>query len=690
MIIPLEFQQKTINDLVSEVKNHYDSHFKKSSILFVAPTGSGKTFICSKAIEQLREHYSNENLVFLWISISQGGLESQTAKKFDSYGIPHIKLYNSSTFKNIHNHDVICAGWSALKAKSKNEDEKVANYKKSTEKNISFETHLNNLRSKDNCKFILFIDEAHNTSGSDLSQEIIDMIDPKVTIDITATPKNGNYQSEIIIDKQIAKKSGIIKQAIIINPGFDNIEYISEKILLEKAKEKRDFIYNEFHKQNLNINPLVIIQLKNENSDEVEELLKLIGINESEIAVWLSDKKVNIENITDNTNPISYLICNQAIATGWDCPRAHILVQMLKASEDFSEQIVGRILRTVDRVIYNNDLLDNAVVYTITNKATIEKIEEKIKTIHDVQYDMNLNEKLNVDIATINKEFTVHKESFEKIDDNEALSRYKFEIKNQIKNQIAKKLEELTTSPEIEIELKTVTIDSQEVASLELSEQDGSTKKVDFSMMEKYVVEKYGINASLYRLTEDLALHFNLKMSEALIDIAKKQLKYVLNDNKHIESLIYALPVNYKVATSLPGIAFEKSLYVDNDKYYTNKALSEPEKIMMTKLDESKNVQWWFKNFDSGKNAFSLVFNEDGEDKLHFPDFIIQTNNGLIFIETKIKSNEELEYITNNKKYETFSIREDMQYKMIFVDTKNQILYEKTGVHKDDINIYNI
>ncbi len=693
MIIPLDFQQKTIKELSQKIKYQFNLDVKSSLILFQAPTGSGKTLMSSQVIQALKDEYKDQSVIFVWISISQGALEEQTSKKFGEYGITQVKLYGTNSFKHMKSLDVLCAGWSSLKAKSNTQDGKTSNFKKSTEKTLSLEAQLGAIKAKEDTKFILFIDEAHNTAGSDLSQEIIELINPKVTIDISATPKKGNYQDSVIVDKQTAKESGIIKQAISINSGLEATEYVSEKVLLEKAIEKRMEVYTSFQKMGLRVNPLVLVQLKNQEAEEVEKMLQSLGVPSNQIAVWLSGNKKNTEGLAEPDNAISFLICNQAVATGWDCPRAHILVQMLKASEDFSEQVIGRILRTIERKVYKNEILDNAFIYTITNIDNVEKIEEKIKTIHDVQYGLKANDQLGTgtSIAEINKSlFDIKKEYFEKITDEDALASHRTELKTQIKNQIQKRLVDLKAAPEIEVEIKTGSIDTQEISMLKISEQIGTSKKIDLSMMEKYIVEKHQINPILYRLTEELAASFNVHMSAMLVDLAKAQLSYLVGRYKEIETKTYNLPDEYKVATSLPAIKATKSLFLFEGKYYTNKAMSEPEKIMVKLLEKSPDVKWWFKNFDGGSKAFSLIFNEDGEDKLHFPDFIVQRGQDILFIETKFKSNDELEFPTNNCKFETFSTRKDLNYKMIFVDTKKEALYEKTGATKDDIKPFDL
>lgn len=694
MFVPFDFQKKYSDELSEKIKYFFDSKSKHSKILFQAPTGAGKTFMCSTVIEHLRDYYSDQKLVFLWISISNGDLEKQTAEKFSRYGLSNIKVFENNQSLDINASDVLCMGWSSLKAKSKSGEEKVANFKKTTEKSISLESQIEVLKQQYGTNFILFIDEAHHTSQSDLSKEIIDMIQPKVTIDITATPKANatDYQDEIKIDNTIARESGVIKQAIILNADLEKEVYISETLLLKKAKEKREVILEKFKLQGLDVNPLVIIQLKNETWEEVEALLQQIGIPENQIGVWLNNARKNIDEISDvvgNTSVISYLICNQAIATGWDCPRAHILVQMLKASEDFSTQVIGRILRTVERKTYQDNDLDNGFIYTILNKEVVEEIENQIKTIHDVQYSLALNTRVVDSINTVNNILAkYHKQYLEKISEENCFVEYISELKQKINTGIRSKLSLLQSEPELEIEIKSGNISSLNVDTLELNDEKLESKKVDPSLMEKYVINTFGVSSYLYRELEKLAAQHQAPISFNLLKLAENKLKELMNEKKVIKSEPYSLQEEHKITTSEKGISYNKSLFLYNGMLYVNKPFSEPENIMIEKMEESSNVQWWFKNFDNGKHGYSLIFTEDGEEKLHFPDFIVKTQNEIIFIETKIKKKEELEFITNNNKYEAFSQKKDMNYKMIFVDTKNRVLFQKTGVNATDIAQY--
>jgi len=136
----------------------------------------------------------------------------------------------------------------------------------------------------------------------------------------------------------------------------------------------------------------VLIQIPNVDEGEAKKLvikdfLRGKGITEAngKLKLWCDnhdpfDKK----EIRKNNDITEYLIFKTAVATGWDCPRAHILVKFREGkSETFETQTIGRILRTAEAKSYDDALLDNA--YIFTNIWTFETKQDtynpnKIKT----------------------------------------------------------------------------------------------------------------------------------------------------------------------------------------------------------------------------------------------------------------------------------------------------------------------
>lgn len=99
----------------------------------------------------------------------------------------------------------------------------------------------------------------------------------------------------------------------------------------------------------------------------------------------MSNNKQGLEDvISENDNSTRYLLMKQAIFTGWDCPRAKILVKLREGmSEQFEIQTVGRIRRMPEAKHYDEDILDFSYVYTFD-----EEYKEGLLVSIDKAYEM--------------------------------------------------------------------------------------------------------------------------------------------------------------------------------------------------------------------------------------------------------------------------------------------------------------
>src|SRR5665648_108247 len=170
-------------------------------------------------------------------------------------------------------------------------------------------------------------------------------------------------------------------------------------MVLEEALKKRVEIVETFREIGININPLLLIQLpdrKTQQEDRVkEEVVQFLkdkhGITteNGKLAIYLSEEKENLENIAKNDQETEVLIFKQAIALGWDCPRAQILVLFRDwKSLTFSVQTVGRIMRMPepDTGHYPKEILNHGYVYTnLANIKINEDMARNYVTIYTSQ-----------------------------------------------------------------------------------------------------------------------------------------------------------------------------------------------------------------------------------------------------------------------------------------------------------------
>lgn len=393
-----DYQRDAISQLF-QFTNIYLKTPKNETIVFQAPTGSGKTITIARYIQDIAEE-SDEDLCFLWISIGKGELHRQSQKsvKREIGEAIECSLLEDEFFGSrdiINRNEVVFVNWEKIRAKNRRTNEFKNVLMKDSENN-NFPLILENTRNN-NRKIILIIDESHSSSTTERALEIRDeIIQPDLTIEMSATPiLTGNMNTKVEVDPTDVINEGMIKKEIIVNDKIAEIikneeeEKTSELLVLESAYYKQEELkqrYNELYKNGeckTKITPLTLIQLPNSSYGEqkresIERFLEAKGITTAngKLAIWLSDEKVNEEADVLNSldSKVEYLIFKMAIDTGWDCPRAQILLKFREVNSIvFEIQTVGRILRMPEAKHYTDEVLNKAYVYSNIQSITIKK-----------------------------------------------------------------------------------------------------------------------------------------------------------------------------------------------------------------------------------------------------------------------------------------------------------------------------
>jgi type III restriction enzyme len=168
-------------------------------------------------------------------------------------------------------------------------------------------------KTKAKRKIILIIDESHLNAQSDLANQIKEQIKPKIIINVSATPINGYTKgSDVMIDDDCVIESGIIKQSIIfqteedINSINKFKELDQDEKMLELAFQKRTELVNAYRKLNVDVRPLVMVQLPNDSEKygEKGDALKQKIINY--LCKKIKDEYATIE-YKHVINPFNYL-----------------------------------------------------------------------------------------------------------------------------------------------------------------------------------------------------------------------------------------------------------------------------------------------------------------------------------------------------------------------------------------------
>ncbi|MBR4025575.1 MAG: DEAD/DEAH box helicase family protein, partial [Mycoplasmataceae bacterium] len=426
----LSYQINAVNASIEHLQENRE--FKLQS-----PTGSGKTFIISKIIDQFLENdiLNSKPTSFIFIAPSTGNLDYQGYEKISSYlkkdwvkgydteyiGTVSKNQKNKSYLSNIDyfkENKVYFIGWQMF-----NKGTRITEI--NSEKNDIYRVISNT--KNNNINIVLIIDEAHREIKQSKSliterKKVIEDLDPFKIIKVSATLEQVNEEPDYIITYDDVKEEAAIKKNVIIsqiNQKLININKLDEEEqLIISAIEKQKDIKKMYQKNNIEFNPLIIVQIPdNINIDadiktedqllkKIDSILEKYNYKKSyNYAIWLDKQKTNKkEEIIDNKSPIDILIFKTAIATGWDIPRANILVRIREAkTKAFNIQTLGRILRNPFFKYYGNELIDNAFVFTRD-----EKYKEYIKQENIVNDEKDLVFAKRSEVAK-NSNFTIDK-----------------------------------------------------------------------------------------------------------------------------------------------------------------------------------------------------------------------------------------------------------------------------------------
>lgn len=657
-----------------------------------APTGSGKTFIIAKLIDQYLEdsYLNNKPTTFIFIAPSTGKLDHQGYEKISKYlKNDWVKGYNTeyigtsnektnkSYLKNIDyfkENTVYFFGWQLFKKNTKITEI-------NSERNNIYRV-INNTKLK-GINIVLIIDEAHREVQSkkedeNEKQKIIKELNPFKIIKVSATLKQKDIEPDWIITYDDVINEAAIKKMVDISSvdtslkNYDQMDETTQLILSAINKQKE--VKEAYFKNKIDINPLIVIQIPdNVNVDgistekelliKIDELLKKYKYKKAKnYALWLDKLKTNDkQEILDNESPIDILIFKQAIATGWDIPRANILVRIRDSSnKSFNIQTLGRILRNPFFKYYNNDLIDNAFVFTkdekykeyikqediVIESNDIKYVERSKKSqwsnlqINKILIKTNYEEKelINHIVNTIinNKEFL---KFFDYDNSNNEWTNAKIQSKDIIEpdaNKFYRAIEKSKQSSLVQqqnninlfdlyIKFKTITKSNTLIINV-LDQLTKSLKNINKKIKDFYLACCYNWKWPIFNINNKF---YTLK--EWIENIKNDFLK---NNKIQIEQEVFMFPEQYKVTSHKYKIDEWDGVNSFKVSVLIKKLDSEQEKEFYKKMkdsfrdDDENNFIHIFRNGTNPKYDYYIEYmNDEAKVCKFFPDFIVVNEN---------------------------------------------------------------
>ena len=654
-----EFQLNAVKSLFEAMET------PARDIILKSPTGSGKTIILTYFMHQYIQSFPKT--VFVWLTPGKGNLEEQSKAKMDKYiHASQTKLLSDVMTAGFEENDSCFINWEKLTKKGNNA-------LKDSER-TNFLEHIQHALN-DGIRFVIIVDESHqnNTIKAD---EIIQYFHTDKIIRCSATPK-GIAKAEIIeIPEEEVIAAGLIKKMLVINQDFpQTVETENQTaFLLEKALGKQRELRAAFLQGGNDINPLIVIQIPNKSEtllDGVERYLETQGLTyeNGQLAVWLSDRHENLDGIDKPNAASSAVIIKQAVATGWDCPRAHILVKLRdNMDETFEIQTIGRIRRMPEAKHYQNDLLDSCYLYTFDEKFTA-------------------GVKMALDKGALNACTLFLKNEYKDI----TLTGEQRTMVTSTRNP-QKALQAIVSYAQKELGIGTNKTENRtrlQAAGYEMSESivkhtlSGETATLDFAaadmntiaVTEKLNTHTHGrdYHHKIGKIGMEIGMEYsymntiirklfdkNFKYSRKILALEPREVyAFVINNAdrlRHLvrEAMAYELAqlslevpaksyYDFRIPQSCmftyngeakTQLVMKKNVY---QNYLSSAAPRSTPEVKFEKFCErSESVEWWYKNGDKGNEYFSIVYvDNSNRQKLFYPDYIISVGSQIWIIETK-------------------------------------------------------
>lgn len=415
--------------LIRAARDHAEDPDERTAVVLAAPTGAGKTVIATGVIEASLDNDEATpgvaGATFLWVT-DDPSLNRQTLQKMmDSASDMDLGLL--SIIENDFDDEVFEPGrvyFLNIQKLSAN-----ANLSKSRVDGRTYslwETIANTITQRPH-GFVVVIDEAHRGTTTTASAKrtrdtIVSQIiggnstgrpAAPVVWGISATPRRflaamaeaGRTTKQHTVRIEDVRASGLLKEQIVLGhtQGVDAAESALVRFAVQRVRtyDAKWAAYTAATGEPP-VHPALVIQVADKpTSSELGTLIATVLEEWPEITAdaivhtFADHSAVDAgglqipwcppEDIQDRT-AIRVVLCKTAITTGWDCPRAEVLLSFRVANDiDLITQIMGRMVRTplARRIDTDQDLNAVHCILPKFDTTAVEAIAERFKVGDD-------------------------------------------------------------------------------------------------------------------------------------------------------------------------------------------------------------------------------------------------------------------------------------------------------------------
>jgi len=399
-----DFQKDALHWLREKIAaaSKFASCDNPQAIAFSAPTGSGKTIVMTALFEAILDEPDDQlewpldwlpqkDAVILWIS-DMPELNEQTKLKIESKSDRIYRVNQLIPIDSTFDAERLSGGRVYFINTQKLGNDKLLT-KVGDGRQYSIWTTLANTAKAIPDRFYVVIDEAHRgmaggrgaREAQTLMQRFllgypeVGLVKMPLVIGISATPKRfmdllehaPHTVHKVAIPPDEVRKSGLLKDRVLIH--HPEAATNAEMALLEEAARRWAQMTNSWanyckEESQSVVWPVLVVQVENATANNVTKtsLSDALGViesaigrrlNEGEVAHAMHDtgdmdvggrrvRKVDASRIDADKN-IGVVFFKTSLSTGWDCPRAEVMMSFRRAEDHtYIAQLLGRMVRT--------------------------------------------------------------------------------------------------------------------------------------------------------------------------------------------------------------------------------------------------------------------------------------------------------------------------------------------------------
>ncbi|MDQ0893495.1 DEAD/DEAH box helicase [Agromyces ramosus] len=392
-----EYQAVAVDKVLKRILSSQAAYENEeySAVVLSAVTGAGKTVIATAVIEQLLEGGDviaapHPDTTLLWVT-SDPTLNAQTLQKMESASdrLGNLGRFRTVTAGQSINQEVFDPGTVTFLNTQAARRGSVIDKRTDSQQFSIWDTIANSV-VKYGSNFIVFIDEAHRgveqKPDKDQSTIVNRLVNgPKpvpVVVGISATADKFHKSiataiageprtpRNVTVPVSDVQASGIIKDRIVLhNPVASAAGTFAADTTLIRAGVKQSLaaesswaLYCSAEGENL-VLPALVVQLQDKPTDDaLREVVDAVldewpGLSVRNIVNTFAEhqhldlgagrviKYMQPHHIQDQTY-VRVILAKNAITTGWDCPRAEVLVSLRTAKDHtYIAQLIGRTIR---------------------------------------------------------------------------------------------------------------------------------------------------------------------------------------------------------------------------------------------------------------------------------------------------------------------------------------------------------